>query len=839
MNDISQFWTGTAGNDVYTGDQNDEFIDGWTGNDILAGGLGDDFILGGDGFDAAKFSGDLNEYLFGRTEDGKNVVVLGPDGQDTLSFVESVIFDDVAVPIVNSSWGFGGLNTIFDAADSFYAHDLFPWLEKPLPDVSINLTDGRTVRIVLGEIIDIESKITAQISAQVFDQNGNEVGEEIILGSLSSYAWGFTDWVALTPLLDGNWAVQKYISRSNNGYPLMGDNSPSVISRAIYDSDGMRFQGTTPPLIDYAVKIIGLSEEGLSLSVDATAVLEEYPLTSLSYQWRKNGIAIENATEGTYSLEQEDVGASISVTVSLTDENDLEQSFTSDFTRPVVNSNDLPEGDITLNGILEAGSVLTVDTSNLSDADTLGALSYHWLRNGLDIAGEISYDYSLSNYSYTLGINDIGSEISVRVSYTDGFGTQEAVTSTASGVVLPDADTRITGTEEPDWLAGSNAGQFIEGLAGNDTILGGGGADFLQGGTGNDLLSGEGTLAASFGLTIANQVFRLYQSALDRTPDPAGHAAWSERIASGELTILEVADSFVRSPEFTQTYANLSNSEFVELLYNNVLDRASDPTGLARWTQDLEQGATRAELLKGFSQSPEFINSTTIEATHFAINDTASDWTDAVYRLYSATLDREPDIGGLQGWSTRLGNGEITLLEATTGFIQSREFQNVYNDLPDAAFVTLLYRNVLDRQPDSGGLARWTEQLESGATRAEIVLGFSESTQFKSNSASLLEDWMRDKGTDDILDAGAGDNTLYGGMLSDTFVFDAAQGGTHLVMDLETWDTLDFRGFGYASDDDIREHMTQVDTDVIFSDQDLSATFVGVDLAVISDAMLL
>ena len=305
------------------------------------------------------------------------------------------------------------------------------------------------------------------------------------------------------------------------------------------------------------------------------------------------------------------------------------------------------------------------------------------------------------------------------------------------------------------------------------------------------------------------------------------------------MTLLEVAESFVRSPEFTQTYANLSNSEFVELLYNNVLNRASDSMGLNSWTERLEQGATRAELLVGFSQSPEFVSSTTEQASNFAMDDTASEWADEVYRLYNATLYREPDIGGLQGWSMRLGNAEITLIEATNGFIQSREFQNVYSDLTNAEFVTLLYQNVLNRDPDAGGLARWIEQLDDGASRAQIVLGFSESPQFKANSTPSLEQWMRNKGADDILYAGSGDNTLYGGILSDTFVFDVASGGSHRVMDLEKWDTLDFRGFGYTSDDDIRQHMTQVVDDVVFSDQNLNATFVGYELTSVSDVMLL
>ncbi len=48
----------------------------------------------------------------------------------------------------------------------------------------------------------------------------------------------------------------------------------------------------------------------------------------------------------------------------------------------------------------------------------------------------------------------------------------------------------------------------------------------------------------------------------------------------------------------------------------------------------------------------------------------------------------------------------------------SAEFQERYGTLDNAGFTTLLYNNVLGRQPDSAGLAAWTASINSGkATR--------------------------------------------------------------------------------------------------------------------------
>ena len=78
-------------------------------------------------------------------------------------------------------------------------------------------------------------------------------------------------------------------------------------------------------------------------------------------------------------------------------------------------------------------------------------------------------------------------------------------------------------------------------------------------------------------------------------------------MATGERTLLEVVEGFVGSAEFISTYsANLSNTEFVTLLYDNVMDRAPDAGGLARWTGDLEGDPSRAQVVLGFSESPQF-----------------------------------------------------------------------------------------------------------------------------------------------------------------------------------------------------------------------------------------
>ncbi|MEO5614804.1 MAG: DUF4214 domain-containing protein, partial [Cypionkella sp.] len=329
------------------------------------------------------------------------------------------------------------------------------------------------------------------------------------------------------------------------------------------------------------------------------------------------------------------------------------------------------------------------------------------------------------------------------------------------------------------------------------------------------------------------------QAVLDRAPDPVGLNNWTNRIASGATSLQQAANSFVTSVEFQKTYGATSNETFVTLLYDHVLHRTPDSNGFAAWTEALNTGRlSRAAVVTGFSESAEFGRNTAPEALGFSRAGLQADWADDVYRLYGATLDRAPDVAGLTTWTTALAQGR-GLLSVVEGFTASREFIARYGATSDSDFVTLLYRNVLDRDPDARGLATWMGHLENATlTRAEVVRGFANSVEFVRATGSDLETFMRQQMRDDQLVADAGDDLLFGGLGADSFVFDVAATGHHRVADLEAWDRIDLQGFGYSNTIQIREHLTQVGDDVVFADRGVIVTFVDTALNAISDAVL-
>ena len=86
--------------------------------------------------------------------------------------------------------------------------------------------------------------------------------------------------------------------------------------------------------------------------------------------------------------------------------------------------NDAPAGLPVITGAVTEDQTLTADTSGISDTDGLGTFSYQWLRNGAAISGATAS-------TYTLGDADVGTQISVEVSYTDGGGTNEGPLTSA------------------------------------------------------------------------------------------------------------------------------------------------------------------------------------------------------------------------------------------------------------------------------------------------------------------------------------------------------------------------------------------------------------------------
>ena len=98
-------------------------------------------------------------------------------------------------------------------------------------------------------------------------------------------------------------------------------------------------------------------------------------------------------------------------------------------------------------------------------------------------------------------------------------------------------------------------------------------------------------------------------------------------------------------------------------------------------------------------------------------------------------------------------SGALSLSDAAKGFAGSAEFALRYGAPGDAEFVSLLYANVLGRAPEAGAVGHWVNQMHGGAGRAGVLLGFSESAEYKLKTAAAFKGglWVADPEAVDVL----------------------------------------------------------------------------------------
>jgi hypothetical protein len=103
---------------------------------------------------------------------------------------------------------------------------------------------------------------------------------------------------------------------------------------------------------------------------------------------------------------------------------------------------------------------------------------------------------------------------------------------------------------------------------------------------------------------VAGQTYRMYQAAFNRTPDKGGLGFWLDKMDDG-LGLVSMAQAFLDSAENLATYGALTDSQFVNQIYANVLHRQADAGGVDFYLKGLAAGLSRATVLADFSESPE------------------------------------------------------------------------------------------------------------------------------------------------------------------------------------------------------------------------------------------
>lgn len=129
----------------------------------------------------------------------------------------------------------------------------------------------------------------------------------------------------------------------------------------------------------------------------------------------------------------------------------------------------------------------------------------------------------------------------------------------------------------------------------------------------------------------------------------------------------------------------------VRAMYNDLLGRAPDTSGLPYWSGTLVDGTGLPRLVDLLTSSPEYI-------------------TKRITAAYREVLGRAPETGGLDYWLTRIQAGRATVDDVKRRFYDTDEYYQRSGGT-DEGYVALLFPTILGRDATPSEVAHWASQI--------------------------------------------------------------------------------------------------------------------------------
>ena len=232
-------------------------------------------------------------------------------------------------------------------------------------------------------------------------------------------------------------------------------------------------------------------------------------------------------------------------------------------------------------------------------------------------------------------------------------------------------------------------------------------------------------------------VIQLYNALLGRDPDPTGLAGYMKALTEGTMTASRLVTNLMESNEYKSK--RYSDTEYIKRVYQAMLNRDASPAEANIVMTQLNNGVSRRYILSILSRSAEFTNYCafmqmergTIDITEN--RDRNYGYTSFVMRCYEKILGRKADAAGLNTWTGTIfnGGGGVSVVYS---LINSDEFRG--KRYSNSEYVERMYQAMLGRGSDPTGKADWVNQMNQGVSHLFIVRGFCGSVEFRNLCAN-------------------------------------------------------------------------------------------------------
>jgi hypothetical protein len=111
-----------------------------------------------------------------------------------------------------------------------------------------------------------------------------------------------------------------------------------------------------------------------------------------------------------------------------------------------------------------------------------------------------------------------------------------------------------------------------------------------------------------YGPTPPGFINMLYDNSLQRVPDEEGLNYWNAQLTGNNFSANQIVEQLIFSDELGAKVNAMANEEFITFLYRSLLSRTPDADGYNNWLSFMAAGNSKLDTLKAFLNNEEWIS---------------------------------------------------------------------------------------------------------------------------------------------------------------------------------------------------------------------------------------